>query len=1681
MFKFIIQKRRLRVIALFMVINLLTSSVLPMTAHALTSGPSQPEVQAFEPIGSTDMVNLFTGDFSYNIPLFEIPGPNGGYPFNLGYNAGIGMDQEASWVGLGWNLNPGAINRQVRGIPDEFNGDEVITKMDVRPDITAGGGVGKGSELFGEVGEYTVGMNVFYNTYNGMGYEPSIGVGFGATNKLGLTAGLNFGLSANSQDGISARPSASIGWKAMNDKSKWAGTNVSIDAGFAYNHKAGITRGTFGSKIGIGSNWLPKPLRKPVAWLSPYAGAQLSFASPAFTPRSTIPARGTNLSAKGKIGAEIFGFNLHATSNVFLTEQVISGEKKAKAYGYLYLQNSTQGDDLMDVSREKDGMVHKTMPNLPIPSLTSDIYTVNGQGISAMYRPFRNEIGSVGDTYVKSTTKGHRVGVDAGWPATANSGWKVGANYGNNHAESVTKKWENNLSEKLQFTNNQHYKDQAVSFRVYGESTTKTAGNYAAIHEEAPVRAILSGNNVVANQVASGKNGKVEAGLDNLLPSRNLDQQREARNTTLLPLTNKELLDENGDEILKEFDVNAISRKDLPHHHLAGFTALNPDGMRYVYGLPVYNHHQAELQYSVDAMESGSAFKSISTNAPNNYKDAQGNGGKANWSYSRNETPKHAYAYLLTAVLGADYVDVGQNGLTKDDLGYWVKFTYKRVHEHYQWRHPYLGGSYQPGHRSTGKDDKAAFSYGEKEIWYLEKVETASHVAIFNTSPRFDAKSAVDEWQTKAVSDLDAQDLDKLKSLHQLDKVSLYTRAAYENTSNPIPIKEVVFTYDYSLCHHTANSLGNYVDDETDNTITTNGKLTLTSLHFTHGRSQRGKLNAYQFNYGNESTNPSYASYQVDRWGNYKFENGANEEDYFDFPYVNQHKTAEEHANMAAAWSLTEIQLPSGGKINVTYEADDYGYVQHKTAMYMTDIEAVSSQELSVNHQNNLQGANLLNLADDKLKVYFRLKEPIAIQDLTGYADEYQQIMKYVDVETMQLYFKTKIQLQNAAINDRKEFVAGYADIVPIPAALGEGITKTAGLVHNDNYYTHGYITVEAVGRGYHPFSVAAWQHIQINQPELFAPKVDPPQKGDSPMKVTKKILSFLNPSILTYMKQMVKGFYRFCDERSWGRNMVAGKSWIRLNVPDKKKFGGGIRVKQITLSDEWNVDGTDGQVKTATYGQKYEYTTIENGETISSGVAAYEPFAGGDEIALRYAVKYTEKVRARNDNNLFTENPINENYFPGAQVGYRKVTVKNLHDGKIDEVASGFHATTGETVHEYYTAKDYPVLAYETDVQRILNKPKLKYTVLKSETRNTFAASQGYSVILNDMHGKPKSVTNYGHDEQGNRLPNPLFWVAYDYKDEVRTVAGKHWKNGQVVDGKEIYVLNNEVETLIDGEEGSTVTRRLGEDYEVFVDSRTSISDASDAGIGANLDVLQLGFFPVPIPSSYPAVSTSYSEASIIVINKVIHRIGVLAKTTAFNDGAMVETANEVWDAVTGQVVLSSVNTSYVDNGGNARKIYAYQIPAHMKYEGMKGAYTNIEVQFTGEFEVVRRTDEGCYAKLKSAKFAKKSLNEDGVEETIWETIAIQPELATSLFSGDELISEGKDKLLYVGQTDTDLMFYVNDKDRSFTAAENLILVRSGYRNHLTANAASITALENPLFNRSAGKTVQFTTPTIK
>lgn len=72
-------------------------------------------------------VDLSTGQVPIEIPLYEIKSGDLSVPIKLKYHSGgIKLNQEASWVGLGWNLDfGGSVVRTVNGFPDEKENPEV--------------------------------------------------------------------------------------------------------------------------------------------------------------------------------------------------------------------------------------------------------------------------------------------------------------------------------------------------------------------------------------------------------------------------------------------------------------------------------------------------------------------------------------------------------------------------------------------------------------------------------------------------------------------------------------------------------------------------------------------------------------------------------------------------------------------------------------------------------------------------------------------------------------------------------------------------------------------------------------------------------------------------------------------------------------------------------------------------------------------------------------------------------------------------------------------------------------------------------------------------------------------------------------------------------------------------------------------------------------------------------------------------------------------------------------------------------------------------------------------------------------------------------------------------------------------------------------------------------------------
>jgi hypothetical protein len=241
----------------FILANLL-NVLAPTISWALTSGPTAPEATSFEPVDTTNIVDMLTGDMTYNIPLLEVPGPAGSYPLSLSYHAGIMPGEEASWVGLGWTLNPGAITRNVNGYPDDFSNVGTYNRV-----YWAGGqrdtysyGISVGIKGLVSVG---AGLQVSYDTYRGTGRGGYLdaSVGFKSTNlrasaTVGISpyggayasVGLGLGIGIGSRvvgDGLSANLSVGITTNF---------NTTSLNGGVGVNIRDANGRGFSGSLLG---------------------------------------------------------------------------------------------------------------------------------------------------------------------------------------------------------------------------------------------------------------------------------------------------------------------------------------------------------------------------------------------------------------------------------------------------------------------------------------------------------------------------------------------------------------------------------------------------------------------------------------------------------------------------------------------------------------------------------------------------------------------------------------------------------------------------------------------------------------------------------------------------------------------------------------------------------------------------------------------------------------------------------------------------------------------------------------------------------------------------------------------------------------------------------------------------------------------------------------------------------------------------------------------------------------------------------------------------------------------------------------------------------------------------------------------------------------------------------------
>ncbi|MDQ0106170.1 hypothetical protein J2T02_001264 [Chitinophaga terrae (ex Kim and Jung 2007)] len=1043
-----------------------------------------------------------------------------------------------------------------------------------------------------------------------------------------------------------------------------------------------------------------------------------------------------------------------------------------------------------------------------------------------------------------------------------------------------------------------------------------------------------------------------------------------------------------ADSMYKEKRVNRMRKEN----HISEIDVLNPDGRRYVYGIPVYNISQKETTFSVD--KSGASPDEGLVSYTPNVDDTLSNTKGKDWYYNAEFMPAYAHSFLLTGILSPDYVDVTGNGISDDDAGNAIRFNYTKtadLNNPYKWRAPYTNkATYNEGFKTDNRDDKGSYVSGTKELYYLHSIESKSMVAVFRLEKR------------KDLLQMDAQGNKSDGGARRLKRIDLYIKADFikNGSEKAIPVKSVHFEYSYELCKGINHSIT--AGD------TTSGKLTLKEVWFSYNGNEKGKKNPYRFRYN--KLNPNYAFNKYDRWGNYKDQidnpgsTPGNLVNNADYPYALQ-DSALAAAN-AAAWTLDTIILPSGGMITVDYESDDYGYVQNKHATQMYQLYGFANKDpLNIDaftpklYDNGLTGDNL----------YVAVKVPYVVKS----SDEI--ISRYLD-GLDKIYFRLAVKMPSDKYGSGIEYVPCYANI----ASYGAYFPKGASTII---YFKVEGITQAGLTPGdVSPLTKTALQYLKLNLPSKAYPGSE--AADDLGLEATIKMLY----AQVDNVNSMLAGFDKYARIKQYVRDVDTTRSLVRLNNPNFKKYGGGLRVKRIKTYDNWSK--MTGQ-RAAVYGKEYSYTTTKeiDGEkiVISSGVASYEPLLGGEENPWRKPIEYVERVAALAPTTVgYVEEPLGESFFPAPSVGYSKVRIRTIN-AKNNRSVNGYDETC------FYTTKDFPTITERTvinDHNKKRYREPLK-ELLRVNSKHFIAVSQGFKVELNDMNGKLRSQASYaeGDDE------HPIAYTENFYRVDDPSQPAKH--------------LNNKVLTI--NPKGKIETSEVGKDMELMFDMRQEKSVTIGANVSVNVDFFTAGIWPILIPSLIPLPQYEENIFRSVAATKVINRHGILDSVMVVDKGSRVVTHNLLYDTETGDPVLTSVQNEYND------RVYNFTYPAGWIYEGMAGAYKNIGTVLSGLTIKEGRITGGLTGKVGDYFFngdeilAYTKIKVAGTECA--PTPAYWPG-TYKVWAVDANMLNGKSPDIY----------FVNQDGTPFTGNDvKMKIVRSGRRN-IAAVAGTVTMLKNPL-----------------
>jgi hypothetical protein len=510
--------------------------------------------------------------------------------------------------------------------------------------------------------------------------------------------------------------------------------------------------------------------------------------------------------------------------------------------------------------------------------------------------------------------------------------------------------------------------------------------------------------------------------------------------------------------------------------------------------------------------------------------------------------------------------------------------------------------------------------------------------------------------------------------------------------------------------------------------------------------------------------------------------------------------------------------------------------------------------------------------------------------------------------------------LTNIAGTDYWDYIPGYADISKDDMGVMPSNYDYIDPVSGQTCYKYAYVSIlkdgvndNGSGASINPIAKAGWQTMRTYLPRLAYPGSEPanmPGAGN-PLQTLSMIVSGIGTSVQDLLNALKHQPNQRFHDKGYCNQIVYNKSWVRAFVPFKKKIGGGHRVKQITLSDQWE-SMTSGAEKTSLYGQQYEYTTTdEQGNSMSSGVAQYESLSGGDEISLRKQIRFDVKQRMAPNDSYFQEEPVGEMLYPSPGIGYSKVTVKPLN--RDANAPDDNTCRIGRTEYEFYTAKDFPVITVNSGCNKpiIDTDPVDEFTIIKRYTK-LLHAFQGYVIKLNDMHGKVKSQMMYGE----NNATAPISGSTYYYKQSSPGVNGKSVLDNNVKTIDRNLVVDNEV---------------IAREIDLTTDLRENVGNSINTGFSFWFNIGACLSSPVGFDLNIGLQTVGFRSA---VMTKVVQQYGVLERVETLSNKAKSSMENLLWDRNTGAVVLTKTSNDY------DKPIYSFNYPAYWMYDNMGNTF---------------------------------------------------------------------------------------------------------------------------------------------